>query len=235
MATHHARARRNRGPWLQALLANQAETAGVKLDDLADFIESTKDVKHSLIAVDNPAPARGYALVLPVSQALEGQEMPNAVLARVHVIPSQSAEVYRALFSQIIVQARRMRGELGLSTDVQIVVDSSTAAPHVVEAVEMYGEPYAVRMGEGAGDVPSPEAKPTIEGEPAVDEDDDEVATIIEDSTDEDAPSAEDEDAEKEVEEAEEESDSLYECLDCGRTFKSPQALGSHSRSHQVE
>lgn len=227
MATHHARARRNRGPWLQALLANQSETAGAPLDDLVDFIETTKEVKHALIAVDNPAPARGYALVLPVFQTTRGREMPDTVLARIHVIPSQPAEVYRALFSQVIVQSRRMRSELGLPTDVQIVVDSSTAAPHVVEAVEMYGEPYAVRMGKSAGDVPSPVAKPTIEGEPAVDEDD-EVAAIIEDTTAEDAPAAE-------GEEREEESDNLYECFDCGRTFKTPQALGSHSRSHRVE
>lgn len=230
MATHHARARRNRGPWLQALLANQAETAGASLDDLVDFIETTKEVKHALIAVDNPAPARGYALVLPVFQTTEGQEGPDRVLARIHVIPSQPAEVYRALFSQIIVQSRRMRGELGLPTDVQIDVDSSTAAPHVVEAVELYGEPYAVRMGKGAGDVQGQVAKPTSEGEPAVDEDD-EVATIIEDTMAEDAPAAEDEEATEE----EEESDNLYECFDCGRTFKTPQALGSHSRSHRVE
>lgn len=231
MATHHARARRNRGPWLQALLANQAETAGAALDDLVDFIETTTEVKHALIAVDNPAPARGYALVLPVFQTTEGQEGPDTVLARIHVIPSQPAEVYRALFSQIIVQSRRMRGELGLPTDVHIAVDSSTAAPHVVEAVELYGEPYAVRMGKSASDVPRPVAKPTSEGEPAVDEDD-EVAPVVEDTTAEEAPSVEVEEA---AEEEEEESDNLYECFDCGRTFKTPQALGSHSRSHRVE
>lgn len=240
MTTHHARARRNRGPWLQALLANQTETSGAALDDLVDFIESAQEAKHALIAVDNPAPARGYALVLPVFQTLEDEELPGKVLARIHVIPSQPAEVYRALFSQIIVQARRMRSELGLSTDVQIVVDSSTVAPHVVEAVELYGAPYAVRMSDSGGERLGQDSKASSKGEPALAEiveatgselEDDQDALIGGDTTAEDAAEEVVEDSEA----GEEESDNLYKCFDCGRTFKTPQALGSHSRSHQVD
>ena len=241
MTTHHARARRNRGPWLQALLANQSETTGAALDDLVDFIESAQEAKHALIAVDNPAPARGYALVLPVFQTTEGREMPDTVLARIHVIPSQPAEVYRALFSQIIVQARRMRSELGLPTDVQIVVDSSTAAHHVVEAVEMYGAPYAVRMGEsGGGEGLGQDSKASSEGGPTSAEiveatgselEDDQDALVGGDTVTEDAAEEVAEDSEAGAEEDED----PYKCFDCGRTFKTPQALGSHSRSHQVD
>ena len=270
MATHHARARRNRGPWLQALLANQAETAGVDLDDLVDFIETTKEVKHALIAVDNPAPARGYALVLPVFQTPEGLELPGTVVARVHVIPSQPAEVYRALFSQILVQARGMRAALGLPYDMRIVVDSSTAAPHVVEAVELHGEPYAVSMGRSVGEELTQVSETISAGEPVVIEGDgaagaeveveldvtlDEGTTtedvaeaavevekaLVEDGIDEEVA---DEIAEAVVEVADSETapsedeakdEGSFECFDCGRTFKTPQALGSHSRSHQVE
>lgn len=220
MATHHARARRNRGPWLQALLANQAETAGVELDDLVDFIETTKEVKHALIAVDNPAPARGYALVLPSFQTPEGMELPGTVVARVHVIPSQPAEVYRALFSQIIVQARAMRAALGLPFEMRIVVDSSTAAPHVVEAVKLHGEPYAVSMGRSVGEELTPVSETQDEG------------TSTEDVAEESVEVA---DSETTPTEDAAEDAGTFECLDCGRTFKSPQALGSHSRSHQVE
>lgn len=245
MATHHARARRNRGTWLQALLANQAETAGVDLDDLVDFIETTKEVKHTLIAVDNPAPARGYALVLPTFQTPEGLELPGTVMARVHVIPSQPAEVYRALFSQIVVQARRMRAELGLPFEMRIVVDSSTAAPHVVEAVELHGEPYAVSMGRSAGKEKPRSTKTLGAGEPDVVEGEGAAETEVEvdlDVTLDEGTSTEIAEAVVEVEDSEPaptedeaEDEGAFECFECGRTFKTPQALGSHSRSHQVE
>lgn len=152
MVNHFARPRRNRGAWLDTLLSNHAEQAGADLEDLRDFVETVKDVKHALLAVDNPAPARGYAVVLPKFTPQNEKYVVNAAVARIHVIPNQSDDVYRALFSQIIVQVRNMRLGMGLPFEVSILVDSSTATNYVVDAVERLGAPYAVKMGKSVGE-----------------------------------------------------------------------------------
>ena len=139
MTNHYARTRRNRGAWYEALQVDQAISAGYPLDDIRDFDDAVKSggLAHVLIAADNPAPARGYALIVHTG---------DEAFARVHVLATASDDVYRALMSQARVQidhqAQRSSGEDGLT----ILVDTEALAEHVAEAITRLGAPYGVQL-----------------------------------------------------------------------------------------
>lgn len=241
MVNHYARPRGNRGAWLDALLTNQAEQTGAELDDLREFVQTISEVKHSLIAVDNPAPARGYAAVLPILVSQSGQEQPNGAVARIHVLPNQSDDVYRALFSQIIVQTRVMRSSIGAPFGVTIIVDATTAADYVVEAVERLGAQYGLSMGGAVRDMLA-ESNET-EGK-AVTPDHEEDGEAVEESapeeveeievveeTDDDADEAE---ADEKVE-VENESEVDYVQMNKTELVEAAKALGISSKGTATE
>lgn len=138
MTAYQARARRNRAAWYDGLLVDQSVSTDITLDDLRDFDTElvSSGATQALVAVDQPAPARGYALLFRVSPVL--------VAARIHVLEGQPDEAYKALFSQAFVQADRIVGD---TVELHaILVDTLAAAPHVVDAVERLGEPYRLTL-----------------------------------------------------------------------------------------
>lgn len=145
MTYFYARTRRNRGAWLDTLLVNHSDTAGADLEELRDFAEAlrTEGRPHALIALDSPAPARGYALVFQSDAPFE-----YLMLARIHVLDKHQEAAYRALFSEIIVQARRLRTGIGQPGDeLAILVDPTALAPHVRDAITRYGREYNLTIG----------------------------------------------------------------------------------------
>lgn len=223
MTNYFAHPRSNRGNWLEKLLQDQSEASQTPREELNDVVTAAAGHPHALLAVDRPSPARGYALLLPHSAA--------EVLARVHVLEGQPDAVYQALFSAMIVQARNSRA-MGLNTSAaKVTVDQTALAPHVRTAVERFGERYGVFLAssdsEPAESRPEPQAE--VE-EPQAELDDPQTVEVAEDeAAEQDAPSSEEDDDSSAPEQAVEEG---YECFDCGSTFKSPQALGAHSRVH---
>lgn len=150
MTTYQARARRNRDAWYDALLTDQSiSVEGITLDDLRDFDAELQASggTQALVAVDQPFPARGYALLFRVSPVL--------VAARIHMLADQPDEAYAALFSQVYVQADRITGQ----TLNAILVDSTAAAPHVIDAVARLGDQYLLAMHD------------VLEGEPVTGDD----------------------------------------------------------------
>lgn len=147
MTTYHARNRRNRGAWLDALLLDQAEATGMSIDDLRDFVVAVAEVKHALVAVDNPAPARGYAIVLPRYITEAAVALENTAVVRLHMLAGQDEAAYRALFSQALVQARYLRSGEGLPYEVELYVDSTTLSSEARAAVESFGGAYGLRLG----------------------------------------------------------------------------------------
>lgn len=135
--TYNARLRRTRGSYYDSLLADQsASVDGLTLDELKDQDAdlALSAVGSRLIVLDNPAPARGYALLVPAGE--------GTVLARIHVLDGQPDEAYRALFSHSMLQARHMVGDAELT----FLADASQAAPHVRAAVERLGGDYGLSL-----------------------------------------------------------------------------------------
>ncbi len=241
MTNHFARLRNNHGAWLQALLTNQAEEIGTERTELEDFVRLSTGRPRALIALDNPAPARGYALMLAESFGDRGD-----VIARVHLLDGVADAGVRALFSQMTVHARRL-AKLNPSDPVRIAVDTSALAPHVVEMIEYQGEPYGVYLVD-AEQVPSTvdkdgEEKITAEEAAGGDLADPEVKQFFEErgvevtETEDEEPDefASDEAVKESAPESDDQEDEEhpYECFDCGERFATPQALGSHSRKHK--
>lgn len=141
MTNHYARTRRNRGAWYEALQVNQAIATGHPLDDIRDFDDAVTSgtISHVLIAADNPAPARGYALVFHTS---------DAAYARMHVLDKEPDEVYRALMSQARVQVDYLTQRTGTERGLPILVDTETLAQHVAAAIVRLGEPYGVTLND---------------------------------------------------------------------------------------
>lgn len=131
MTHYFARSRRSRGAYLQALFADQAKSAGVELAELVEYDEAAQaeGLLTRLLVVDQPAPARGYALL-----ALLGTD----VVVRMHVISGQPDDVYRALFSSIAAHAT-----VG-GYEASLVLDLSTMDDRTREAVTRLGEPYGL-------------------------------------------------------------------------------------------
>lgn len=170
MPTFHARARRNRGAWIEPLLVDQSRKApDATLDDLVDFIDVLGTSTHGLVALDNPAPARGYGAVLPGSSDPVDADR---ALARIHVLEGHGEDAYRALFSQLLVQARLVREREGLTPAAPIVVDATALAPYVFDAVAAWGGDYGVVLPAGAERPiePEPPVDPAEPVEEAVDE-----------------------------------------------------------------
>lgn len=232
MTNHYARARRSRGSYYDALLVDQSRTVeGLTLDDLRDFdaLVSASNAGHALVVADNPAPARGYALIFPLSETV--------VAARVHVIEDQPVEVYRALFSQTLVQARQLTGD-----DLNgIILDADAAASHVRDAVERMGAAYGLYPAE-PGTLLEPDAaieaaEVTPEGatsdHPEGDTDREDAEGNEESAETEATEEAEPAAPTEEAEEAEAEQPEEFTCPECGKPFSSQQGLRAHSRAHK--
>lgn len=225
MTKHFARLRNNHGAWLQALLSNQAEEIGTERSELEEFVRLSTGQPRALISLDNPPPARGYALMIRDALGDRGD-----VIARVHLLDNVSERAATALFSHMTVQARRLANKTQ-DERIRIVVDTSALASHVAELVEELGKPYGVFLnGEitaeeaAGGDLADPEVKQFFEErgvEVTEDEEPDEFAS--DEAVKESAPESDDQ----------EDEEHPYECFDCGERFATPQALGSHSRKHK--
>lgn len=145
MSNHYARARRNRGPWLDALLAHQASDTDVPVSELRDLVNVSANASI-LLALDSPAPARGYALLLPIPPEHALALVPTrGYIARVYMLENTSEEAARALFSSMYIHGGRTLVErAGLSQATQALV-------------EAYGAEYGVElMPEQAVSVPKP-------------------------------------------------------------------------------
>lgn len=137
MTNYFSRARRSRGAYYDALLADQANAVSVDIEELRDFDAAAQEEApgHVLVVADQPAPARGYALLIPPTG--------NVVAARAHVIDGQPDEVYRSLFSHVYVQAARLTGN---HPETTILVDHEVASPSLVDALARFGKTYAIRL-----------------------------------------------------------------------------------------
>lgn len=166
MANHYARVRRNRDAWLSSLLADQAATTGADLDDLQDYVDSLDLESVLVIALDSPAPARGYAILL-VDKA-------KRLLVRLHILTGQPLDAYAALFSQIAVQAKDIGGAL--------TIDVTALAENVRAAILEIGADYGLTLDEGDAGVADEKGDPKIVQEDAP----------TEDGAAEDAPTVED-------------------------------------------
>lgn len=230
MTTYFARRTRNRGASYEALLVEQSRKAGVKLDDLREYDEAAQagNADSVLVVADQPAPARGYALLVPV----RGQGGGETVFVRMHVLENQADEVYQALFSAVAVQARVLLGD----EPVRMELDAEALADYVAERVEALGEPYGVRLGKSTGYLSEKLAEQlSATGGVVVGGAAEPVEASVEQEQEPSEEAAaeeqagEDEDAEpEELEESGE-----VRCGKCGKTFKSAQGLGAHSRAHK--
>lgn len=260
MVNYFAKMRNNHGAWLQGLIRDQAQETGVSTEELEEFVRLSTQQARALIALDNPAPARGYALMLADPLGDRGD-----VIARVHLLDGTADAGARALFSQMSVHARRLAQK---RSRVKIAVDHSALSDFTREQVEELGAPYGVVLTDGGTTTPeeaetAQEAQdepdgvfgeetsravenftaPQITAEEAaggdladprvrqffeergvqVDEEDEEPDELASDGdVKESAPKSDDQ----------EDEEHPYECFDCGRRFATPQALGSHSRTH---
>lgn len=233
MANYQTRLRNNHGAWLQALLNDQAEDIGSSRGDLEEFVRLSTRQPRALIALGTPGPARGYALMLVDPLGDRGD-----VIARVHILEHTTDEAVHALFLQMRTQARRLAGK-NVDDDVTIAIDQTALADHVAEAIRTLGGSQGLTLGEDdheptedseTGQEEQTEAEAASEG----DRDDPEVKEFFEErgvEVDEQVALEELKAAmPSEGEEVDEENP--YECMDCERTFATPQALGSHSRTH---
>lgn len=138
MTNYYARARKTRGSYFDTLVADQAKTSGANLEDLRATVADvplTADVR--LVVADQPAPARGYAIIHRVGDGI--------ISAALHVLDGQPVEVYRALFSQTSVQAKQLAGD----AEFQILVDRQITATNVLDAIRAEGAPYGLAIFEG--------------------------------------------------------------------------------------
>lgn len=218
MANYQTRLRNNHGAWLQALLNDQAEDIGSSRGDLEEFVRLSTRQARALIALGTPGPARGYALMLVDPLGDRGD-----VIARVHTLEHTSDEASRALFTQMRTQARRLAGK-NVDDDVTIAIDKTALADHVAESIKSLGGSYGLTLGdddqEPIGDLEVVEEEQTeAEAASEGDLDDPEVKEFFEERG-------------VEVDDEEVEEENPYECMDCERRFATPQALGSHSRTH---
>lgn len=143
MTNYYARARKTRGSYFDTLVADQAKTSGANLEDLRATVADvplTADVR--LVVADQPAPARGYAIIHRVGDGI--------ISAALHVLDGQPVEVYRALFSQTSVQAKQLAGD----AEFQILVDRQITATNVLDAIRAEGAPYGLAVFEGTDSAP---------------------------------------------------------------------------------
>lgn len=155
MVTFHARRRRNRGAWLHALVLDQAKVTETDAEELEELVSLMAEEAHALIALDNPGPARAYALLVPSAT--------GKVFARMHALEGTTDDGYRALFSQIALQARSLPPVARHDEVRSVFLDTSTLAEYVREAVEKLGQPYGLDFIREIGE--------DVEGEPESEED----------------------------------------------------------------
>lgn len=139
MTNHYARPRRARGAWYDSLLTNHAaHVDALTVEDLQDLDESLQasPERHVLVSVDQPGPSRGYGLLAFTH--------PTAVYGRIHVIPNQSDDVYRALFSQVRVQTDLLAQGAGIEGLIPFRADHNAIADYVADAIDRLGDPYMV-------------------------------------------------------------------------------------------
>ena len=193
MVTFHARRRRNRGAWLTALVQDQAKVTQTDAEELEELTSLMAGEAHALIALDNPGPARAYALLVPHES--------GRIFARMHALKGTVDEGYRALFSQVALQARLLPPVARPGEVRTVFIDTSTLAGHVREAVEKLGQPYGLdfikdgepksgedsSVGEARVDAKAktdPETEQMAEGAGEVAEDEEDGQAVSEDDLD---------------------------------------------------
>lgn len=223
--------RRNTGEWLEALLVNHSmNVEGLTLDDLQDAVEGVGKAGRVLIALNNPQPARGYALLSKISLDLKegGKEVIVAIL---HVLENQPREAYQTLFSTMYVQAKHLSTSPEGEKPFEIWVDPNLVSEEVLTALTRDAEPFriAVRSEDEAREAYSLET-----GSPETASEAEETRGDTDTPEEEETPVEEVSEASEEVSEenTSEEKVKLYVCEVCGGEFGSPQALGSHARTH---
>lgn len=131
MTNYRARLSVQRDEVYEKLLIDQSTKVGsVTLDDLKDFDEMVTGDAHrqALIMLDRPNPARGYALAYQLESGGE-------VNVRLHVLQGTDEAATRALLERTEEVSRAMRSG-------GLVLDTSTAAPHVLDVVRKLGGAY---------------------------------------------------------------------------------------------
>lgn len=119
--------------WLDALTTAQAEeTAHPQEQLIGDALALSSD--GALIAITQPAPVAGYAAV---------GHSGGVFVATVHVLDKTPVEGYRALFSQMWVQAERRGAQ-------EVIVDVVTTSQRVQAAVREHGAQFGVRVADPA-------------------------------------------------------------------------------------
>lgn len=251
MTQYHARARRSRNGYFDALLVDQStQVEDLTLDTLRDFDAAllTSGIEHRLVVLDNPAPARGYAVLFRVGET-------SKVIARAHMLAQHPEEAYRALFSQAYVQAKQMIPE---GESLELLLDEGVATSEMADAVNSFGAEYGFSVeteadnetADGATDehpegsaepgedaqseeLPPPPAEE--QGEPSTpDPETVEEVEVEETETVEVETADADADADDELPPLEEVTEEEpFVCEECGKGFTSAQGLGAHSRSHK--
>lgn len=217
MSHYYARARRNTGSWLTSIVKDHAshlEHVTETEEGLHEFVELARKSGLPVIAVDSPAPVRGYAVVL-------GSKETGKTAVRLHVLENQPDAVYTALYSAILVQARQRLGGF-TQQEPEIHVDMGALAPHVQAHLEEFGHRFNLILN--GANLESPEVDQ---------EDDTDIFVEREGDTShlwEGAQGASE--SALEESEQEEQEEEGFKCLDCDRVFKTPQGLGAHSRTH---
>lgn len=231
MSHYYARARRNTGSWLTSIVNDHAthlEHVPESEEGLHEFVELARKSGLPVIAVDSPAPVRGYAVVL-------GSKETGKTAVRLHVLENQPDAVYTALYSAILVQARQRLGGF-TQQEPEIHVDMGALAPHVQEHLELRGKRFNLILN--GDNLESPqvdeEAPETpLETAPSSPDEEDDTDIFVEREEGDTTQLWEgsQEASESVLEESEQEEEG-FKCLDCDRVFTTPQGLGAHSRTH---
>lgn len=215
------------GERLDVLVAEQADVLGLDPLKLQQVVDETVK-RGSLLVVAYPGPWRGYAAIYRAGA--------RDVRGTMHVLEGQPVDVYRSLFSRTMLEAWSLAGK---NPSIKIALAGGATESRLLEFGGEFGlTSDLVRTVEVEDENEEFVAERARAGAPSIEvpEDDEEggsasVEEVSEGIGSEEAPVPSGSVSGELIAPGDPLDPNV--CVDCGRVFKTRQALGSHRRSHR--